>query len=28
LFAFTSVACSTFNFDEKVASSAGYTIYW
>ena len=24
LFAFTSVACSTFNFNEKVASSAGF----
>ena len=29
LFAFTSVACSTFNFNEKVASSTGFdTIYW
>jgi len=28
-FAFTSVACSTFNVNEKVASSAGFnTIYW
>ena len=29
LFAFTSVACSTSNFKEKVASSADFnTIYW
>jgi len=29
LFAFTPVACSTFNVNEKVGSSAGFnTIYW
>jgi len=28
LFAYTSVACSTFNFKEKVASSAGFDMIY